>query len=89
MIQKILNRTEFQAMIVGLIIVIFNKHLGFELTEDQAWQIVALIGTYAGSRGVAKLGEAKATAVAVPAPSLVATVDDPEVLGPDEQPESD
>lgn len=65
MIQKLLNRTEFQAMIVGLIIVIFNKHLGLALTEDQAWQIVALIGTYATSRGVAKLGEAKAAAAVV------------------------
>jgi hypothetical protein len=56
MMDKLLSRTEFQALVVGILLVVFNRKLGLDLGPEELYALVGMIGSYAGSRGLAKMG---------------------------------
>ncbi len=56
-LQKLSSRTEWQAFL-GAVVALFCDHfLGWELSAETIGGIVALVFSYALSRGVAKRGE--------------------------------
>ena len=58
-LKDLLASKKFWSAVVGILAVLIGK-IGWNVSEEVLWQIVAIIGTLLGAQGLADIGKEKA-----------------------------